>query len=460
LIYVASVAQLAPALAQEQPRTAAAASATQPDFGQMEQYVSTHPDDLEVRSKLIRDYFLYSIKQPRLNHIYWMIQNHPESELTALNSTGILPRNTAMNDESDYQAAAGMWRQEISVHSGDARVMANAARFFAQPGADPYEAERLLTAARSSDPRNNTYTQQLGRLYATAIVSGSNPAFAATAKSELEASTDASLLSYTGSLLATAARNNADLAAHPELGAIGELGNRLSAKGQASMLRQLPPGATVRMAPSPQANASLPILQAPTVLTRVEPQYPPLARSSRTEGTVQVMASIGPDGRVTDVSLISGPASLATAALDAVKQWTFSPTMQNGTPVAGRAQVAVPFHLDDATAPARAAVEMQAEPQPPTPTRIRVGGMVQTSKLVTKVPPVYPQAARDAGIHGTVELQVVISKEGKVSTMQVIDGNPLLAAAAQDAVSQWVYAPTRLNGNPVEVATTISVPFE
>jgi protein TonB len=93
------------------------------------------------------------------------------------------------------------------------------------------------------------------------------------------------------------------------------------------------------------------------------------------------------------------------------------------------------------------------------PTRIRVGGLVQMAKLQNKVEPLYPQAAREAGITGTVEMQVLISKEGTVESATIIDGNPLLAAAAQQAVLQWVYGPTRLNGDPVEVQTTVSIPF-
>lgn len=93
------------------------------------------------------------------------------------------------------------------------------------------------------------------------------------------------------------------------------------------------------------------------------------------------------------------------------------------------------------------------------PRRIRVGEAVQQSSLVTYVAPVYPPVARQARIQGTVRLQVVISKEGRVTSAEVISGHPLMQQAALEVVQQWVYRPTLLNGDPVEVVTTVSVNF-
>ncbi|HJY87376.1 MAG TPA: TonB family protein [Candidatus Acidoferrales bacterium] len=100
-------------------------------------------------------------------------------------------------------------------------------------------------------------------------------------------------------------------------------------------------------------------------------------------------------------------------------------------------------------------------PPPPreTPKRIRVGGQVQAAQLVNKVQPLYPALAKQARIQGTVRLQAVIAKDGSVVELQVISGHPLLVQAALDAVRQWRYRPTLLNGEPVEVVTTIDVVF-
>jgi protein TonB len=91
--------------------------------------------------------------------------------------------------------------------------------------------------------------------------------------------------------------------------------------------------------------------------------------------------------------------------------------------------------------------------------RVRVGGQVEGAKLIFQVSPEYPEVARMARIQGTVRLEAVISKEGTVESLKVVNGPPLLIKAAFDAVAQWRYQPTLLNGEPVEVATEIEVKF-
>ncbi|HEX4068024.1 MAG TPA: TonB family protein [Acidobacteriaceae bacterium] len=98
-------------------------------------------------------------------------------------------------------------------------------------------------------------------------------------------------------------------------------------------------------------------------------------------------------------------------------------------------------------------------PKPQAPRRITLGGQVQAAKLINKVPPQYPEVARSAHVTGTVVLRAVVSKSGGIEQLQLVSGPPLLAKAAMDAVTQWRYRPTVLNGQPVEVDTTISVVF-
>ncbi len=93
------------------------------------------------------------------------------------------------------------------------------------------------------------------------------------------------------------------------------------------------------------------------------------------------------------------------------------------------------------------------------PQRIRVGGNVQQANLITKVNPVYPPLAKQAGIQGTVTFTTVIGRDGTMQNIEVVSGHPLLVPAALDAVKQWVYKPTLLNGSPVEVITQIDVNF-
>ena len=93
------------------------------------------------------------------------------------------------------------------------------------------------------------------------------------------------------------------------------------------------------------------------------------------------------------------------------------------------------------------------------PTRIRVGGNVQQAKLIKQPKPVYPPLAKQARIQGTVRFTAIIGKDGTIQNLQLVSGHPLLVPSAQEAVKQWVYQPTLLNGEPVEVVTQIDVNF-
>ena len=98
-------------------------------------------------------------------------------------------------------------------------------------------------------------------------------------------------------------------------------------------------------------------------------------------------------------------------------------------------------------------------PKVATPQRVRVSQGVSKVCWCSKVKPTYPPLARQAHIQGTVVLQAVISKDGSIENLHVISGHPMLVPAAMDAVKQWKYKPYFLNGEPVEVETTINVNF-
>jgi len=109
-----------------------------------------------------------------------------------------------------------------------------------------------------------------------------------------------------------------------------------------------------------------------------------------------------------------------------------------------------------------------APPPPPPPKEapkpvnnkpIRVGGNVSQANLIKQPKPAYPPLAKAARVQGTVKFEAKISKEGTIEDLKVVSGPPLLIQAALDAVKQWLYKPTLLNGEPVEVLTTIDVNF-
>lgn len=132
----------------------------------------------------------------------------------------------------------------------------------------------------------------------------------------------------------------------------------------------------------------------------------------------------------------------------------------------------VPGGLETGASRAYAPLIPAIKPLPP-PEKPRVAGPkpvqqaktvtvskgAQLAKLIHQVKPIYPPLAKAARISGTVQLLAVIAKDGTVHNLQTLSGNPLLVRAALDAVSQWIYRPTLLNNEPVEVTAPIEVNF-
>jgi protein TonB len=90
---------------------------------------------------------------------------------------------------------------------------------------------------------------------------------------------------------------------------------------------------------------------------------------------------------------------------------------------------------------------------------LKVGGQVQAANLLKKITPAYPALAKSARIQGTVRFTAIIGKDGTIQNLQLVSGHPMLVQSATEAVKQWVYKPTLLNGEPVEVITQIDVNF-
>jgi protein TonB len=84
---------------------------------------------------------------------------------------------------------------------------------------------------------------------------------------------------------------------------------------------------------------------------------------------------------------------------------------------------------------------------------------VQASKLINQPKPAYPPLAKAARVQGTVKFSATIGKDGTIQNLELVSGPPLLVQAAMTAVKQWTYQPTLLNGEPVDVITTIDVNF-
>ena len=107
----------------------------------------------------------------------------------------------------------------------------------------------------------------------------------------------------------------------------------------------------------------------------------------------------------------------------------------------------------------RPAASAQPAPQVASTGPIRIGGSIQEPRKIKDVMPAFPPEADQAGAEGIVVIDAVIGQDGSVNSARVIQGVPLLNDAALDAVRQWQFTPTRLNGRPIEVLATVTVRF-
>ena len=108
------------------------------------------------------------------------------------------------------------------------------------------------------------------------------------------------------------------------------------------------------------------------------------------------------------------------------------------------------------------AIEVPPPPPPPPPVRnepVRIGGQVSAPALLKRVEPAYPAIAQMAAIDGIVILDAIVDEHGRVQSVKVLRGHPLLAKAATDAVAQWAYEPLKLNGTPTPFELTVSLWF-
>ncbi len=256
-------------------------------------------------------------------------------------------------------------------------------------------------------------------------------------------------------------------------------------------LQETPPQNQPDQAPAPATPDSNPPagnvgggLEQATLIHKVNPTYPKDAKDAHISGTIVLHGVIAKDGTLQQVEYVSGPEELKQAAIDAVNQWQYKPTTLAGKPIDVETTISLVFALkktDEAEptsgAPATNgnsnsasasqtglpdALNGTGPPPPPphnAPSRIRVGGAAQARSLVHQVQPTYPMYAKMQYITGTVVLHVILARDGSVQTVEVVSGPDDLVRSAVDAVKQWRYKPTLLNGQPVEVDTTVQVIF-
>jgi TonB family protein len=154
------------------------------------------------------------------------------------------------------------------------------------------------------------------------------------------------------------------------------------------------------------------------------------------------MVTVDPLGQPARVDAVAGEAVLADAAIGAVSQWRFAASDRSRTFLLGVNVVPRDTSLS---------TTMSAP--------VRIGGTVRPPQRIANVSPVYPDAARDAGVQGVVILEARIGPDGIIDSAHVLRSIPALDVAALTSVVQWRYTPTVVDGVAVSVIMTVTVNF-
>lgn len=195
---------------------------------------------------------------------------------------------------------------------------------------------------------------------------------------------------------------------------------------------------------------SLPAQQLATFLVAPPPPPPPPPPAAPTLKATRVVSQIM-NGQLLAPSKIPQQIKM-------IKEEEAPPPMAGG--VAGGVVGGVPGgQMGGVIGSLVSATAHTSAPAVATPKRLRVSTGISEGMLVQKIEPQYPVIAQRAHVQGTVQLKAIISREGAIENLQLVNGHPLLVQAAIDAVKQWRYRPYVLNGEPLEVETIVNVNF-
>jgi TonB family protein len=213
-------------------------------------------------------------------------------------------------------------------------------------------------------------------------------------------------------------------------------------------------------------------IRPPTKIKDVRPVYPPEAQAARVRGLVIIEARIGADGSVEDARVLRSIPLLDQAAVDAVMQWRFTPTLLNGKAVPVVMTVTVNFALDDGqrrevirdprevspelrrqTFPEPSRELIRDQPREVTP-EARKATRGDAPVVVKEVKPVYTREAMEARVQGSVEVEALIGTDGRVMDAQIVTGDPMLHESSLQAVRRWEFKPI-----PTPKTVTIELTF-
>lgn len=204
-----------------------------------------------------------------------------------------------------------------------------------------------------------------------------------------------------------------------------------------------------------------------TAEKRVIPQYPPEALQAKISGDVILAVLYSTRGEVTWCGRILGDPILVKTAMQAVAQWKFKPIKEQGKEIRGITYVGFDFHASEARILTyfpfgiwEESPESTLTSGKPAVARVRVRSGVVAGTKVGGPNPVYPATAKHDRVQGAVVLRAVIDKQGHISMLQVMQSpREDLSISSIEAVKKWQYKPYTLEGQAVEVETTITVNY-
>lgn len=214
------------------------------------------------------------------------------------------------------------------------------------------------------------------------------------------------------------------------------------------------------------ATIPLPKIVPPSVPLKAPPRHVKIVEVVRTKNHSPKTSNPSPLPPKKFVKVFEAPRRIPTGVPKVVDTETYAPP-DNLPPSGGPTGPGMPeCPLCTATGspipvapppPPKVVASPKVSAAPTGPMKVSSG--VQAAKLERMVRPPYPPLAKQARISGTVRFAAVIAPDGRIQELQVVFGHPLLIPAAKEAVAQWVYKPTLLNGEAVQVQTQIDVNF-
>jgi TonB family protein len=195
-------------------------------------------------------------------------------------------------------------------------------------------------------------------------------------------------------------------------------------------------------------------VMAARILTHPTPVYPKDAKKKHIFGMVVLHAIIGTDGRIENLTVLSGPVELQTSAVDAVKQWTYLPYELNGQPVKVDTTVTVNYNFGPAATLSHNGTMLTDGNE-----TVELAPNAHELQGAKKVSPHYPAEAKQKHVTGDVTVSVLIGLDGHVESVDVVSGPELLRDAAVEAVRQWVYPQYAVDGVGKRVHTLATVMF-